>query len=100
MLDSLLQRQQQQQLHARIHLTTPNNITLPNSLANAAQLQPQLPRHPHPAVGKVSGTFYQIMVDNQPGQLVQAMVHAAALYAACTAISTANTWLTQYLALR
>ena len=46
------------------------------------------------AVGKVAGSFYQIVVDNQPSKLVAAMLHAAALYAAATALYAASSWVT------
>ncbi|PSC73387.1 ATP-binding cassette sub-family D member 4 [Micractinium conductrix] len=51
-------------------------------------------------VGKVAGSFYKIVVDRQPSQLAAAMVHAGALYAACTALYSASCWVTETLALR
>jgi hypothetical protein len=49
-------------------------------------------------VGTVAGSFYQIIVDRQPAALSAAMLHAAALYAACVACSAAGAWLAAWLA--
>eukprot|EP00887_Chlorella_sp_A99_P000802 scaffold5.g802.t1 len=51
-------------------------------------------------VGKVAGSFYLILVDRQPGLLLHAMLHAAALYAAATALHAAAVALTGWLAWR
>ena len=51
-------------------------------------------------MGKVAGTFYRIVVDDQPAQLAGVMLHAALLYAACCAIYAVSTWLSQSLAVR
>ena len=42
----------------------------------------------------MAGSFYRIIVDQQPARLAAAMLHAAVLYAACTALYAAATWIT------
>ncbi|KAL4434207.1 hypothetical protein ABPG75_000648 [Micractinium tetrahymenae] len=51
-------------------------------------------------VGKVAGSFYRIVIDGQPASLAAMLVHAAALYAASTALYAAACWVTGTLALR
>lgn len=51
-------------------------------------------------MGKVAGSFYLIMVDREPGLLLRALAHTAALYAAATGVQAAATFLTGWLALR
>jgi hypothetical protein len=46
------------------------------------------------AVGKVAGSFYQIVVDNQPSRLAAALLHASVLYGAATALYAASSWVT------
>lgn len=51
-------------------------------------------------VGKVAGSFYRIVIDRQPASLAAMLLHAAALYAASTALYAAACWVTGSLALR
>ena len=52
------------------------------------------------AVGKVAGTFYHILLDKETSAFLTAIIHAAVLYAACVATSTAGIWLSGQLAVR
>lgn len=52
------------------------------------------PSRPPPAVGKVAGSFYRIVIDRQPASLAAMLLHAAALYAASTALYAAACWVT------
>lgn len=52
------------------------------------------PRSQTPAVGKVAGSFYLIVLDGQPARFAAAMAHAAALYGASTTLYAASSYVT------
>ena len=52
------------------------------------------------AVGKVAGSFYQIVVDKQPGALLTAGVHVSLLYSACVLTAATGVFLSGRLAVQ
>lgn len=59
----------------------------------------KLPSLTECAVGKVAGSFYQIVVDNEPWALLHALLHAGALYTICAGTAAAGVYLSGRLAL-
>lgn len=70
-----------------------NRSSTPPSCSFADLLAPSPPAW-HPAVGKVAGSFYRIVIDGQPARLAAMLLHAATLYAASTALYAAACWVT------